>query len=176
MIIVDVPGHGVVAIDEDAAAAKYVATGHVVASRPASTTATVSVRALVEVQRRFGGLAPRALIGGEYRCDGSGECAIDVGYSADAGPEVKSCASRLWRRPFSVGLTDEFARGVLAGLIKEETSLPAGVLCIDRAGYDEVESSAFIFEQAAQMLRCVLMAMLLKVDVAGEARKLILSW
>lgn len=175
MITISMEQHGLVAVDEEEEQARYTMLGHLNASRPAKPDHGRRVRVLVEVQRRFGGLAPRALLGGEFTPDPSGNTLFEVNYAAD-GESVASCPSRLWKRPFTAGLPEEFASAVLTGLTSDEIDLPAGTLRVDRAGFDEIESSTAVFRQAAQVLTCALGAMLRGVEPEVEIRSVMRAW
>lgn len=180
MITVDVQPGGLVAVDDDGPGALYEpaevrrarlpAQGHVDSVEP--------VRALVEVQRRFGGLAPRALIGGQFTPAPGTEVLFEVNVGApfDELPTT-TCESRLWKQPFSVGLPAEFADAVLHALADAQgLELPSGTLTVDRAGFDEIESSAAIFAQAAAVLRQVLVARMHSREIEPEVRAVVSTW
>jgi hypothetical protein len=78
-----------------------------------------------------------------------------VGYGT-ASDGAATCPSRLWTRPFALGLPEEFASAVLDALLVDDMLWPAGVLWVDRAGFDEIESSTMVFGWAAGALACVL--------------------
>jgi hypothetical protein len=82
----------------------------------------------------------------------------------------------LWTRPFTVGLPTEFASAVLDALLADATTWPAGSLRVDRAGFDEIESSAVIFGQAGQVLACAMAAMLGERDVEAAVRAVVAAW
>lgn len=131
---------------------------------------------MVEVIRYVGGMAPRALIGGEFISnDDSAALDIEVGVSdyLGAGQPV-TCASRLWR-PLVPGLPPEFAEPALSGMLRIAV-LPPGDLRIDRAGNDEVDSSPHIFGLAAQALTVVLAATLRGDDLEEVATAVLNSW
>ncbi|HEX5496436.1 MAG TPA: hypothetical protein VFX70_17890 [Mycobacteriales bacterium] len=178
LITIDVERHGMVVINRDDDRARYSAGGWLTGSRPAAEGVGRPVRMLVEVLRRFGGHVPRALLGGEFLPAGRDHSAtIEVGYVAGAGESaVASCPSRLWNRPFCAGLPEEFASAVLDGLVDTGARLPPGVLRVDRAGFDEVESSAWVFGLAANVLGCGLVAMFTDANVEAEIRRLISTW
>jgi hypothetical protein len=73
-------------------------------------------------------------------------------------------------------LPEEFASAVRDGLVDDGVDLPSGALRVDRAGFDEVGSSAWVFGQAAKVLRRGLVAMLGDVGVESEVRRLMASW
>lgn len=56
------------------------------------------------------------------------------------------------------------------------SDLPPGVLTVDRAGFDEVESSTAVFRQAAGLLRHLIAARLHHRDLEAEARTVVSTW
>jgi hypothetical protein len=175
VIDLDVQRHGQAAVYHDEVLATFVESGSEQARRPAGEDLGRSARVVVEVQRRFGGLAPRALLGAEFIVNSGAETVFHVGFSAIPDPPA-ACPSRLWTRPFTVGLPEEFAPAVLDGLVAEGATWPPGVLRVDRAGFDEVESSSVIFEQTATALARALAASLRGTDIEEELRTLMLKW
>ena len=178
MTIVEVERHGLVAIGEGDHPAAYQAAEWLRSSRPAIAAPANPIRIHVEVLRRFGGLAPRALLGGQF-VPGQGsqtQFAVAVAtfglFDADDEP---TCPSVLWKEPFTVGLPSEFARAV-ANALAEGPSLPAGLLTIDRAGFDLVNSSEMIFGQTAAVLKTALAARLSGQDADTAARSLVSTW
>ncbi|MEA5358513.1 hypothetical protein VA596_03115 [Amycolatopsis sp., V23-08] len=178
MTIVEVERHGLVAIGEDDHPAAYPAAEWLRSSRPAIGAVAKPVRMHVEVLRRFGGLAPRALVGGQFM-PGQGDqtqFAVAVAnfdlFDADEEP---TCTSELWKEPFTVGLPSGFARAV-ASTLGERSGLPAGTLTIDRAGFDLVNSSEMIFGQAAAVLKAAMAAQLSGQDAVAAARSLVSTW
>lgn len=151
MITVDVPGHGVAVVDYEDADPNFEPVGWLRGSCPATRDALPGVIELrVEVLRRLGGLSPRALLGGVYVPQGVGAFVAEVAYSgSDATPG--RWPSQLARRTFAAGLPSEFAGAVVDELAKSR-HLPAGVLRIQHAGFDEVDSSSVTFRQAARLL------------------------
>jgi hypothetical protein len=131
-------------------------------------------RAVVEILRQNGGLAPRALVGGIF-VPSDGSLTVKVGSARDAPASPATCKSQLWRQPFVAGLPEEFAGPVMTGIVRRPR-LPSGDLSIDRAGYDPVESSPFAFELAAELLCVVLAAQLAGQDVESAVRDTVASW
>jgi hypothetical protein len=176
MITIDLQGHGVVAFDVDEPLAQYPRHDCLTASLPAPrAVGSLDVRALIEVQRRHGGLAPRALLGGCFIAASGESLVVEVPFTADHDSAASPCPSRLWKRPFRAGLPAEFAQAVLESLTGA-VSLPAGILRIDRAGFDEVESSAVVFRMAAHALYVAIAATLSSRDVESELRELVEAW
>jgi hypothetical protein len=181
MITIEVERHGVVAVDEDDEKARYEVVDRLRASRPAvGLRRDAPARALVEVQLRFGGLAPRGLIGGQFIPGPGEETLVEVGVSGIAVLDSKdglTCSSRLWSQPFIIGLPPDFTDAVLRELADHnDPVLPPGILIVDRAGFDVVNSSSPIFAQAAATLRAVLTANLYDRDVEADVRALVNTW
>ena len=178
MTTIEVARHGMAALLEDDDAAAFDAIEWRRAQRPASGVVTDAsdVRMMVEILRRFGGHAAAALLGGRFRPSAGGETMIEVGVGVgyDAADRSTTCSSELYRR-FIVGLPDEFADGVMDGLLTGEL-LPAGVLTIDRAGFSEIDSSAIAFRLTADLLVTALAARLAGESVEDAARNVVSSW
>jgi hypothetical protein len=179
VIRIDLKGRGLVAVDADEEQASFAPVGRLGASSPAEALAEPlggPVRVVVEVQRRFGGLAPRALLGGVFTPGLDTDTVFEVDFNRWGEGPAAVCPSRLWKRPFVAGLPEEFAPAVLDGLTDGGPGLPGGVLRVDRAGADEVESSSAVFRQAAAVLRCALAGMLSAEDVEARVRDLMQAW
>lgn len=133
-------------------------------------------RAVVETLRHSGGLAPRALLGAEFRpTSGPLVLNLEIGVSGPQFSPGETCVSQLWK-PLVPGLSPEFAEAAMIGLLRVQDLLPAGVLMIDRAGHDEVESSPLAFELAAELLVVVIAAELAQADVPTEVRQRVEAW
>ena len=161
--------------------ARYEAVDCLTASRPADGAATqqARVRALVEVQRRCGGMAPRAVLGGEFEVGAGAETIFEVSVGAGYDALVAdghAGLSAAW--PFFAGLPAEFAASTLRGLVDSSCagSLPPGTLIVDRAAFDEVESANPVFAQASAALCCALAAKLHGLDVDAELRVVMGAW
>lgn len=178
MTIVEVERHGLVAIGKGDHPATYQPAQWLRSSRPAVAAGANPVRMHVEVLRRFGGLAPRALVGGQFVPGQGDQTQFAVALATfglfDADDEP-TCPSELWKEPFTVGLPSEFARAV-ASALSEGPGLPAGTLTIDRAGFDLVNSSEIIFAQAAAVLKTAMAARLSGRDADAAARSLVSNW
>lgn len=180
-IEVDVERRGIVAVDVDDAAARYDFTEQIHASVRSTGAAPPlhKVRAIVEVQRRFGGIAPRALLGGRFIAGAGDLTEFDVHVSRlDMLDSVgrPTVSSRLWSQPFVVGLPIYLASGVMRGLTESGTALPPGVLIVDRAGFDVVNSAEPVFAEAASVLAAVLAAILYERELEPEIRKTVAKW
>jgi len=178
MTIVEVERHGLVAIGEGDHPSAYQAAQWLESSRPAVAGPSRPIRMHVEVLRRMGGLAPRALIGGEFVPGEAGPTHFAVAVAAfglfDAD-DKPTCASALWNQPFTIGLPSEFAHAV-ADALADGPVLPPGTLTIDRAGFDLVNSSELIFSQATTVLKTALAARLSGQDAEEAARSLVGTW
>lgn len=187
MISIDVPGHGLVAVElrQDEPRATYQVVERLSGARQALPgDGDRSVRVIVEVQRRFGGMTPRVVLGGEFTAQHHTETAVEVlaGASYDAlvaapaSPVVPSRLSPDW--PYLAGLPAEFAPVVLSVLTGDAAgaTLPPGVLRVDRAAFDEVESSGPVFGQASAVLDRVISAVVRGLDVDDEVRRLVGAW
>jgi len=130
------------------------------ASGVGRVSATAEVSAGVEVVRSAGGLMPRALIGGSFYPQGSA-LAIEVGSTGDLTNGAPRGCRSSFSHPLVTGLPEEFAQAAFEGLgrLVDSLALPAGILRIYAAGYDEVESSALAFEHAASALGWVIQEM-----------------
>lgn len=137
------------------------------------------VRALVELRLQQGGMAPRALLGGEFTPSEGTETTFEVMVAAEplALGRSATCRSELGL-PLVAGLPAEFAESVLTRLAVNGGArpLPSGIFRVDRAGHDEVESSPWVFGRAARLLRRVIDARLRGLDPAVEARAELQSW
>lgn len=71
-------------------------------------------------------MAPRALLGAEFRAVPGMGTVFEVGYAARSDGESATCPSQLWKRPFTTGLPGEFASAVLDGLLGDGVLWPAG--------------------------------------------------
>lgn len=149
-------------------AAAFIPTGSLSDSElvdPSSSMAP-GARAVVELRAVAGGLRPRGLLGGEFAPRPGTEIMFRLGHSGALGLGAPAtCPSVIGGQALVAGLPVEFAQAALDGLVRVQcaAALPAGVLSIDRGGYDEVESSQMVFERASGLLRCVLTAL-----VVGE--------
>lgn len=180
VIRVEVERHGIAAIGEDDERARYTVAERLHAAQPAGPVLADAqpVRVLVEVLRRLGGINPRALVGGQFAPTPGDQTVFEVcvGGTLD-GPHECTCPAILWSRPFAVGLPPEFAGAVLEGITHNAgADLPPGVLTVDRAGFDEMESSAAVFRQAANLLRQAIAARLHHRDIETEVHTLLCTW
>jgi hypothetical protein len=155
------------AIGDDEISAQYDRGGLITGTRGAGAATTAgSVRLLVEVDARMGGIWARALIGAlfsppaDVRAVRTTEIWVQVSSRPLELGAATTCAS-MTGSPLVPGLPDEFAQAVLVGLTDPSgPPLPEGTLLIDRAGHDEVGSSSWAFGLAARVLVAALSAAL----------------
>jgi hypothetical protein len=168
---VTVEQHGTASIALGDVPAAYVSVGSLSSERPAHLRAEGTVRVSVETLHRFGGISPRAFLGGEFIASDAPNISLEVEFSDDdiytgVFSTEATCPSRLMAESFRVGLPQEFATAVIDGFRAYDDALPAGVLRIDRAGFDEMNSSGAAFQHAMQVLCAVTRA----AATGGEMR------
>lgn len=162
------------AIHLDVEAARYGADHEARQARHlAGSGLTDEKRAVVEVHHRVGGNPQRALLGAVLESGPADELSIRVGLSGTiTNGAVPSCPGSLGR-DLVPGLPDEFGLAV-AEALSFGLHIP-GVLTVDRAAYDEVESSRRIFGIAAAVLAVVLNCES-AAEVEDAVRKQLESW
>lgn len=105
----------------------------------------------------------RALLGAEFSPDPHASGTVfEVPFGEPMGLDaVAGCGSELGG-PLVAGLPSDFADAALAGLAgdAEAEALPAGLLRVDRAGFDETGSSEMAFKLVGDLLRRVIAAQL----------------
>jgi hypothetical protein len=163
--------HGTASISLGDVPAAYVSAGSLNAERPTHVQAEGPARLSVETLRRFGGISPRALLGGEFIASEALTISLEVRFSDDdiytgMFSSEATCPSRITDEPFRVGLPEEFAIAAVDAFRTYDEALPAGVLRIDRAGFDEMNSSGAAFQQTMHVLCAVTRA----ATTGGEMR------
>lgn len=159
-----------IAVSDDDGAASYVVDDWLEWSDPDTgsppESRTDTVRVIVEVRRGAGGMIPRALIGGEMRRTGHSARQVLVGQSSKMTlGAARTCAS-LFRGMLVAGLPPEFAQAALDGVVRVPAQRDSGYLIVvDRAAYDEVDSSPVAFEFAGGLLVLALLARLAGSDL-----------
>ncbi|MFI5783215.1 hypothetical protein [Nocardia sp. NPDC051570] len=121
----------------------------------------------------------RALLGGEFCPSAGRETFFEVLVATEPlGLDNPATSVSSLSKPLVPGLPAEFAQGVITGLSDspEQPILPAGTLRVDRAGYDEFNSSSEAFRLAGGLLRVVLTAVINGQDVETAARMAIRAW
>lgn len=113
---------------------------------------TSHMQLTVELRQVVSGRLPWALLAADYAPSDSERVNFEVGQTGElSSGNAAHCQGPL-KRPLVAGLPTEFALATLDGLVRRKLALPPGCLRIVGAGYDEVESSAVIFERAAGFL------------------------
>jgi hypothetical protein len=147
-VIVDLRSRAASVAFDEATAAFSSVTASEVAILPSAGDAS-GRRALVELRQFHGGMAPHVLLGGHY-VPGGQKLVLRV-ECGEAGATRRTCKSRLRLRKLVPGLPSELAESALAGL-KRTATLPPGVITVDRAGFDPVETSPMVVELVAELL------------------------
>lgn len=133
-----------------------------------------AARFVIEIKRPLGGHNNRALLGGELRSF-DGAILLRVAQSSPMGVGGRaSCRSRLGS-DLVPGLPPEFAKATMRTLSQQVSSLGSCEVIVDRAAYDEVDSSASAFDRASQLLFSLLSA---QVDPSDEKslERVVSSW
>ena len=153
-VIVDLGSRAVAVISDVPSAAFTPLATHEVRLTPGQSVSKPR-RAVVELRRFHGGLAPRVLLGARFE-PGFDDLLLRVGEGAPSARK-RSCSVRLGGRKLIAGLPHEFVEPVVSGLTRT-LELGAGVITLDRAGVDPVETSPIIVELAAELLGRVMLA------------------
>lgn len=132
-----------------------------------------NVRVLVEILRQGGGMMPRALLGGEFTPSESGELLVELYTSQDVLHGEPTCISGL-SSSLVPGLPEEFAAAVLRALVCE--NLSSGRLVVDRAAFDPVESSPFVFGLASHLLSVALASIYNGTDLEADVISELEGW
>lgn len=146
------------------------------------------MRLAVDLERDYGGLASRALLGGQFTPRPGLETLYEVWVGASFDELSVEHANRLETHsinkgqcdsPLIPGLPQEFGRAVLQGISSDQwcpSIAPPGLFIVDRAGFDEQGSSSAIFELAARVLKCLMLTRISGRDLEAEGRRLIALW
>jgi hypothetical protein len=177
-VIIAEGGRSAAVLTEEASAA-YVGAQVAGCERSASADSGRAVRAVVELSLALGGMTMRALLGAEFSPDPHGSSTVfEIPFGEAMGlGAVATCASGLGH-PLVAGMPRDFAGAALDGLATDPAAgaLPAGLLRVDRAGFDEVGSSETAFKLAGGLLRCVVDALLLSRDPLTAAQSVMSGW
>jgi hypothetical protein len=136
------------------------------------------VRAVVEISRALGGMRMRALLRAIFTPDPEIAVTVfEVPYSERMGfGAVAGCLSELGR-PLVAGLPLDFAGAVLEGVAgSADAALPSGRLRIDRAAFDDVDSSQVAFRFTGDLLSQVIGALIRGEDPAEVSRAAMVAW
>ncbi|MGY1500587.1 hypothetical protein ACW4TU_29095 [Streptomyces sp. QTS52] len=177
--VIIVEGVRSAAVRTDEASAAYVGAHVTSCERPASSEPGRVVRAVVELSRAFGGMTMRALLGAELSLGPqASKTLFEVPYGEPMGlGAVAACSSELGP-PLVAGLPRDFSDAALEGLVGHSAAeaLPAGLLRVDRAGFDEVGSSEMAFKLAGDLLRRVVAAQLHDRDPLAVVEAVVRAW
>jgi hypothetical protein len=167
------------ALGNDAPPAIY--TVHCLARReaPGSSELGHEARAVDELSLTLGGKRLRALLGANFLPDPSVvTTTFEVGTGLQLGwGATTSCVSELGSLLVPC-LPSDFADAVLDGLCvaSASSSLPSGTMHVDRAGHEEVDSSAKAVDLAASLLHSVITALVRKQDPLVAAQTTVSGW
>lgn len=127
---------------------------------------SVRARAVIEVLKFDGGKNQRAMAGGEIRLTHQNARCVRVGQASGLTlGGTAACRSEL-AKALVPGLPRDFAPATLNGIVKVLTEQSPGFLIVvDRAGYDEVNSSEIAFEFAGELLLAALLMRLRGSDL-----------
>jgi hypothetical protein len=130
--------------------------------------------ASVELLHRRGGNPQRALLGGTYTPDSDDRLCLRI-----ATCSWLADSSRTYDSQFGggliIGLPVELAGSIGVGL-RQRDSLRSGMLEVNRAAYDDVDSSERSFENVSELLGIVLDGSLSLEGVNDEALHCMRSW
>jgi hypothetical protein len=111
-------------------------------------------RALVEIYRGVGGNPQRALIGGTLAPSTKQRLEVELQVSQNRPSGSATTCPGAFGRDLVPGLAEEFIDSIPDALMTQIAH--PGMIVIDRAAYDEVESSVNSFALAAELLAIVL--------------------
>jgi hypothetical protein len=113
-------------------------------------------------------MGTRALLGGSFAFDAARTETLVRLHTEEldiTAERTDLCPSRIGR-PLLCGLPVEFGEAALSGLLgSSEPRLPGGILVIDRAAHDPVDSSEFAFRIGGDFLVYILAARFSGTDV-----------
>lgn len=130
----------------------------------------------VEVKHSFGGMRARALAGGEFQVDSSKQGRVEVFHTGrPLGLGEPATFPSLLGSPLVPGLPVDFASAVLEGLLDaaSQVGLARGYLKLNRAAYDEAESSIRAFRYVSRLLVAAISAKLHGAELDSAIRDVI---
>jgi hypothetical protein len=130
-------------------------------------------RAFVEILQRIGGHPQRALLGGTLSPGTNHLLEVVLRVSEDLPLGAAAAYPGAFRHDLVPGLPEEFIERI-PGALMAQIARP-GVITIDRAAYDEVESSVRGFSLAADLLGLVLSHESLP-EAEGAIRQRLTEW
>lgn len=189
MMTIRVGGRSITLVEPDEYA-QYAAVDRLRAAAPAGGNSAEAqpVRLAVDLERNYGGLASRAMLGGRFIPRPGVETLYEVFVGRSFDELSLAHANRFEARPINNErcvsslipvLPQEFGRAVLQEMLSDQwcpVTVPPGIFVIDRAGFDEQGSSSAIFELAARTLKCLVLTRIAGGDLEAEGRRLIALW
>ncbi|NMM15927.1 MAG: hypothetical protein HHJ14_01970 [Cellulomonas sp.] len=167
-------GYRRVAVGIDCPLARYALHGVRRESLPMLGETVVTVRrAFVEIYRGVSGHPQRALIGATLRPSTTHQLEIEVHVSEPLPSGATTTCPAAFGRDLVPGFPEEFIERVPAALMKEFAR--PGVISVDRAAYDEADSSVIAFSLAADLLALVLSYSSLP-DAEAAIRQRLTEW
>jgi len=130
-------------------------------------------RAFVEILQRIGGHPQRALLGGTLSPGTNHLLEVVLHVSQDLPLGAAAAYPGAFGHDLVPGLPEEFIERIPSALMTRFAR--PGVITIDRAAYDEVESSVYGFSLAADLLAVVLRHESLP-EAEGEIRQRLTEW
>lgn len=167
-------GHRLVHLGTDCPDAQYTSCDTRKESLPAlGEPIGVNRRAFVEILQRAGGNPQRALLGGTLSPGTTG--LLEVVLHVSENPPLGAAASYpgAFSHELVPGLPEEFIARIATALATRLAH--PGVITIDRAAYDEAESSVYGFALAADLLGLVLNYESLP-EAEGAIRQRLTEW
>lgn len=147
-MIIDLGTRGISVANDEPSANFTAAITHEVRLAP-TRAGSEQIRAVVELRRFHGGLAPHVLLGAGY--EPGGEVLVLRISEGTPSRMKRSCKVQLGGRKLVPGLPSELVEPAISGLARTLDIAP-GVVTLDRAGFDPVETSPIIVELAAEIL------------------------
>jgi hypothetical protein len=137
------------------------------------TSIDTTRRAFVEILHRRGGHPQLALIGGTLEPSTNQSLEVVLQISEDLPLGAETTCPGAFGRNLVPGLPEEFIERIPTALMTRFAR--PGVITVDRAAYDEVESSLHAFSLAADLLAVVLSHESIP-EAEGEIRQRLTEW
>jgi hypothetical protein len=168
-------GNWRIAVSDDESTATFQIAEWLNWNSPSSSTSPMpSVRFVVEIHRPLGGRNSRALLGGELK--EAEDRSFRVAQSSPIGAGGEASCRSLLGRDLVPGLPPEFAEATLKSLVRCSPLLGSGAVVIDRAGYDDVDSSPSAFDHAAMLLIRLLCGRAVVANTETLVNEVVSSW
>jgi hypothetical protein len=173
MMIVEI-GHRLMAFGIDCPLGRYTSRDAHRESLPMQgESIDTARRAFVEILHRRGGHPQLALIGGTLEPSTNQSLEVVLQISEDLPLGAETTCPGAFGRNLVPGLPEEFIERIPTALMTRFAR--PGVITIDRAAYDEVESSLHAFSLAADLLAVVLSHESIP-EAEGEIRQRLTEW